>query len=185
MVPSKEHPSDPTDLVTAFNEVVPEANLRVDRYNPNLNNPARNVHVGVDSSSPTADDAGYSVPPRIGYGFPEFIPCNQYDIIINNGNLENLTQKDMMLETTSSSLTADGSAASPNIHAYGDPGSGDGHVPSLDYSSDDQNFSSAVSSSASDWWKSADIGVTYKNLEVFDNNLTDEQVSDFIINKLT
>jgi len=185
MVPSKEHPSDPDDLVTAFNVAIPEADLRLPHYNPNLNNPARIVHDGVDSSSPTADDAGYSAPPRIGYGFPEFIPCNQYDIIINNGNLENLTQKDMMLETTSSSLTADGSAGSPNIHVYGDPGSADNYVPSIDYSSDDQNFSSAVSSTPQDWWKSADIGVTYKNLEVFDNNLTDEQVSDFIINKLT
>ena len=182
MVPSKEHPSDPTDLVTAFNQI--DAGLRIDRYNPDLNNPARDVHDGVDSSPPTADDAGYSAPPRIGYGFPEFIPCNQYDIIINNGNLENLTQKDMMLETTSSSLTADGSADSPNIRVYGDPGSADEHVPSIDYSSDDQNFSSAVSSTPQDWWKSDTIGVTYKNLEVFDNNLTDEQVSDFIKNNL-
>jgi len=186
MVPSKEHPSDPDDLVDAFNVAVPESNLRLARYNPNLNNPARSVHdgVGVDSSSPTADDAGYSAPPRIGYGFPEFIPCNQYDIIINNGNLDNLTQKDMMLETTSSSLTANGSDGSPNIRVYGDPGS-TAHVPSMDYSSDDQNFSSAVGSSTpQDWWKSDNIGVTYKNLEVFDNNLTDEQVSDFIKNNL-
>lgn len=185
MVPSKEHPSDPDDLMDAFNEAVGEEDLRLDHYKPNLNNPARIVHDGVDSSSPTADDAGYSAPPRIGYGFPEFIPCNQYDIIINNGNLENLTQKDMMLETTSSSLTADGSAGSPNIQVYGNPGSADNYVPSIDYSSDDQNFSNALSSASTDWWKSADIGVTYKNLEVFDNNLTDEQVSDFIINKLT
>ena len=184
MVPSKEHPSDPDDLLAAFNEAVGEVDLRLDRYNPNLNNPARTVHDGVDSLSPTADDAGYSAPPRIGYGFPEFIPCNQYDIIINNGNLENLTQKDMMLETTSSSLTANGSAGSPDIHVYGDPGS-TAHVPSIDYSSDDQNFSSAVGSSTpQDWWKSDNIGVTYKNLEVFDNNLTDEQVSDFIKNNL-
>ena len=184
MVPSKEHPSDPDDLVDAFNVAVPESDLRLSHYNPNLNNPARTVHAGVDSSPPTADDAGYSVPPRIGYGFPEFIPCNQYDIIINNGNLENLTPKDMMLETTSSSLTANGSDGSPNINVYGDPGSTD-HVPSIDYSSDDQNFSSAVGSSTpQDWWKEDNIGVTYKNLEVFDNNLTDEQVSDFIKNNL-
>ena len=185
MVPSKEHPSVPDDLVDAFNVAVPESNLRLARYNPNLNNPARSVHDGVDSSPPTADDAGYSAPPRIGYGFPEFIPCNQYDIIINNGNLENLTPKDMMLETTSSSLTADGSGGSPNIQDYGVPGSADNYVPSIDYSSDDQNFSSAVGSSTpQDWWKSDNIGVTYKNLEVFDNNLTDEQVSDFIKNNL-
>jgi len=188
MVPSKEHPSDPSaggGLESAFNEI--DANLRVDRYNPDLNNPARIVHAGagVDSSSPTADDAGYSVPPRIGYGFPEFIPCNQYDIIINNGNLETLTPKDMMLETTSTELTADGADGSPDIRVYGDPGDGDEHVPSIDYSSDDQNFSSAVSSTSQDWWKRDNIGVTYKNLEVFDNNLTDEQVSDFIKKKLT
>jgi len=184
MVPSKEHPSDPSLLENAFNEI--EADLRLARYNPNLNNPARTVHagVGVDSSSPTADDAGYSVPPRIGYGFPEFIPCNQYDIIINNGNLDTLTSKDMMLETTSTELTANGADGSPDIRVYGDPGSTT-HVPSLDYSSDDQNFSSAVSSTSQDWWTSDNIDVTYKNLEVFDNNLTDEQVSDFIKKKLT
>ena len=48
------------------------------------------------------------------------------------------------------------------------------------------NFSDALglNTAATDWWTSDNIGVTYKNLEVFDNNLTDEQVSDFIKNKL-
>ena len=105
------------------------------------------------------------------------------DIIINNGNLENLTQKDMMLETTSSSLTADGSDGSADLHVYGtDPD--DDSKPDFNYSSDDRDFSNALSSASTDWWKRDDIGVTYKNLEVFDNNLTDEQVSDFIKNNL-
>ncbi len=190
MVPSKERVSVPADLQNAFNLEIDTSSLRAahgDDYHPGMSNPARSVHAGagVDPSADalTEADAGYNAPPIIGYGFPEFIPCNEYDIIINNGNLENLTQKDMMLETTSSSLTADGSDGSADLHVYGtDPD--DDSKPDFNYSSDDRDFSNALSSASTDWWKRDDIGVTYKNLEVFDNNLTDEQVSDFIKNNL-
>lgn len=193
MVPSKERVSVPDDLVDAFVEEIDGENFRLVHgadYNPGMSNPARSVHAGagVDPSTDALTleaDAGYNAPPIIGYGFPEFIPCNEYDIIINNGNLNTLTDKDMMLDdTTNTSLNANGASGSADLHVYGADPSETGK-PDFNYSSDDRDFSNAVSSAPANWWKSDNIGVTYKNLEVFDNNLTDEQVSDFITKKLT